>query len=75
MKTQQSTTPIDVRRDFTMPEHGAATQVWAAVREELTEQSSVYLADCRISDDVALNAIDAEHTLQLWDLSERRCDK
>jgi hypothetical protein len=28
MTTQQSTTLIDVRRDFTMPEHGAATQPW-----------------------------------------------
>ncbi|HEX3546561.1 MAG TPA: SDR family NAD(P)-dependent oxidoreductase [Mycobacterium sp.] len=67
--------PVDVRRDFQMPEHGAATQVWAAVSEELTDVGSVYLADCRIRDDVAPYALDAAHALQLWELSERLCDK
>ena len=33
--TDPGRTAIDVRRDFTMPEHGAATQVWAAVSPEL----------------------------------------
>jgi hypothetical protein len=74
MTTQQSTL-IEVRRDFTMPEHGAATQVWAGVSEELTEVGSVYLADCWIQDDVVPNAIDAERAPRLWDLSERLCDK
>jgi hypothetical protein len=67
--------PVDVRRDFQMPEHGAATQVWAAVSEELTDVGSVYLADCRIRDDVAPYALDAAHALQLWELSERLSDR
>ena len=39
---------VDVHRDFTMPEHGAATQVWAAVSDDLADTGAVYLADCRI---------------------------
>jgi NAD(P)-dependent dehydrogenase (short-subunit alcohol dehydrogenase family) len=65
---------IDVRRDFTMPEHGAATQVWAAVSPELAEVGSVYLADCGIRDDVAPYAVDAEHAMALWDVSEKLCE-
>jgi NAD(P)-dependent dehydrogenase (short-subunit alcohol dehydrogenase family) len=65
---------IDVRRDFTMPEHGAATQVWAAVSKDLADVGAVYLADCRIREDVAPYAVDAAHAAALWDLSERLCD-
>jgi NAD(P)-dependent dehydrogenase (short-subunit alcohol dehydrogenase family) len=67
---------VDVRRDFTMPEHGAATQVWAAVSDELADVGSVYLADCRIQDGKegpARYAIDPAHALQLWDASESLC--
>ena len=45
--------PTDCHLDFTTPEHGAATQVWAAVSPELADVGSVYLEDCRISDAVA----------------------
>jgi NAD(P)-dependent dehydrogenase (short-subunit alcohol dehydrogenase family) len=62
---------IDVRRDFTMPEHGAATQVWAAVSKDLADVGSVYLADCAIRDDVAPYAVDDAHALALWQVSER----
>jgi NAD(P)-dependent dehydrogenase (short-subunit alcohol dehydrogenase family) len=62
---------IDVRRDFTMPEHGAATQVWAAVSKDLADVGSVYLADCAIRDDVAPYAVDKAHALALWQVSER----
>ena len=64
---------VDVRRDFLMPEHGAATQVWAAVSKELADVGSVYLADCRVREDVAPYAVDEAHAAELWDLSERLC--
>jgi NAD(P)-dependent dehydrogenase (short-subunit alcohol dehydrogenase family) len=64
---------IDVRRDFTLPEHGAATQVWAAVSPDLADVGSVYLSDCRIRDDVAPYALDEDHALRLWELSESLC--
>jgi NAD(P)-dependent dehydrogenase (short-subunit alcohol dehydrogenase family) len=64
---------VDVRRDFTMPEHGAATQVWAAVSSDLADVGSVYLADCRIHDDPAPYAVDPERALRLWDVSEGLC--
>lgn len=67
------TTTIDVRRDFTTPEQGAATQVWAAVTPELSGVGSVYLADCAIIDDVAPYAIDKANALALWELSETLC--
>lgn len=70
---QPSEQTIDVRRDFTTAEHGAATQVWAAVSQELADVGSAYLADCRIHDDVAPYALDAEHALALWGLSEQLC--
>jgi hypothetical protein len=65
--------PVDVRRDFQMPEHGAATQVWAAVSPELADVGSVYLADCRIRDGVAPYALDSAHARELWEVSERLC--
>jgi hypothetical protein len=64
---------IDVRRDFTMPEQGAATQVWAATSTELADVGSVYLADCGIRDDVAPYALDEARAAALWELSEKLC--
>ena len=64
---------VDVRRDFTTPDHGAATQVWTAASPELAEVGSVYLSDCRIRDDVAPYALDEAHALRLWELSETLC--
>jgi NAD(P)-dependent dehydrogenase (short-subunit alcohol dehydrogenase family) len=72
--TQPSEQTIDVLRDFTTAEHGAATQVWAATSQDLADVGSVYLADCRISDDVAPYALDAARALALWNLSEQLCD-
>ena len=63
----------DGRLDFTTPEHGAATQVWAAVSPELAERGGAYLEDCRVSDAVAPHARDAEHAAALWLLSEKLC--
>jgi len=64
---------IDVRHDFTTPDYGAATQVWAAVSPELADDGAVYLADCAVRDDVAPYAVDEERALALWELSERLC--
>ncbi|BBX01071.1 short-chain dehydrogenase [Mycolicibacterium moriokaense] len=64
---------VDVRRDFTVPEQGAATQVWAAVSGELADVGSVYLADCRIQDDLVPYAVDESRARQLWDISESLC--
>jgi NAD(P)-dependent dehydrogenase (short-subunit alcohol dehydrogenase family) len=64
---------VDVRHDFTMPEHGAATQVWAAVGSDLADVGAVYLADCRIQDDVTPYAMDSDHALRLWEVSESLC--
>jgi NAD(P)-dependent dehydrogenase (short-subunit alcohol dehydrogenase family) len=64
---------VDVRRDFTVPEYGAATQVWAAVSGDLADVGSVYLADCRIREDAAPYAMDETRAGQLWTLSERLC--
>jgi NAD(P)-dependent dehydrogenase (short-subunit alcohol dehydrogenase family) len=63
----------DGRLDFTTPEHGAATQVWAAVSPELNDRGGLYLEDCGISDTVASYARDAERAAQLWALSEKLC--
>ena len=60
-----------MRRDFTLPEQGAATQVWAAVSPDLADVGSVYLADCAVRDDVVPYAVDEKHALELWELSER----
>ena len=64
---------VDVRRDFTMPEQGAVTQVWAAVSPTLADAGSVYLSGCEVRDDVAPYAVDQEHALALWEISERLC--
>ena len=59
--------------DFVMPEHGAATQVWAAVSPDLADQGALYLEDCGVSDAVAPYARDAQHAADLWMLSEKLC--
>ena len=67
--------PTDGYLDFTTPEYGAATQVWAAVSPELAGQGALYLEDCRISETTAPYARDAEHAEALWALSETLCAK
>ena len=62
-----------MRRDFTLPEQGAATQVWAAVSPDLADIGSVYLADCAVRDDVVPYAVDEKHALELWELSADLC--
>jgi NAD(P)-dependent dehydrogenase (short-subunit alcohol dehydrogenase family) len=59
--------------DFTTPEYGAATQVWAAVSTELADRGGLYLENCGVSDAVAPYASDAEHAAELWSLSEKLC--
>jgi len=59
--------------DFVMPEHGAATQVWAAASPKLADQGALYLEDCDVSDAIAPHARDAQHAVQLWMLSEKMC--
>ncbi|OAN41523.1 SDR family NAD(P)-dependent oxidoreductase [Mycolicibacterium iranicum] len=63
---------IDVRKQFTMPEHGAATQVWAAVSDELDGRGALYLSDCGVAE-AAPYAVDESRALQLWALSEHLC--
>jgi NAD(P)-dependent dehydrogenase (short-subunit alcohol dehydrogenase family) len=63
----------DGHLDFTTPEYGAATQVWAAVSPELADRGGLYLEDCRISEPVTGYARDAEHAAELWALSEKLC--
>lgn len=57
---------------FTTPEYGAATQVWAAVRDDVADLGGVYLSDCGVRD-AAPYAVDEARALTLWDLSERLC--
>jgi NAD(P)-dependent dehydrogenase (short-subunit alcohol dehydrogenase family) len=71
---------VSRERDFSKlevltPEEGAATQVWAAVSDELDGTGGVYLADCAIRSDVAAYAIDPERARRLWHLSEKLCDQ
>ena len=61
------------RLDFTTPEYGAATQVWAAVSPELADRGGLYLEDCGISEPVTHYARDAERAAELWALSEKFC--
>jgi len=65
--------PSDGYLDFTTPDHGAATQVWAAVSPELTDRGGLYLEDCGISEAVAPYARDERRAARLWDLSEKLC--
>lgn len=73
-QAEKATEKVDVRRDFTTPEFGAATQVWAAVSAELADVGGVYLVGCRIRDNVAPHALDEAHAAALWELSEKLCD-
>ena len=59
--------------DFTTPEYGAATQVWAAVSPELADLGGLYVEDCVISETLTPYAHDAEHAADLWALSEKLC--
>jgi NAD(P)-dependent dehydrogenase (short-subunit alcohol dehydrogenase family) len=61
--------------DFTTPEHGAATQVWAAVSPELADKGALYLEDCGVSEAVAPYARDERRAADWWDLSEKLCDR
>ena len=72
-RTDPGSKAVDVRRDFTLPEQGAATQVWAAVSPDLADIGSVYLADCAVRDDVVPYAVDEKHALELWELSADLC--
>ncbi|MGV0717530.1 SDR family NAD(P)-dependent oxidoreductase [Mycolicibacterium sp. XJ662] len=65
---------VDVRRDFTTSERGAATQVWAAVSADLADVGGVYLAGCRIRDDVSPHALDEARAAALWEVSQTLCD-
>jgi NAD(P)-dependent dehydrogenase (short-subunit alcohol dehydrogenase family) len=59
--------------DFTTPEYGAATQVWAAVSPELADQGGLYLEGCRVSETATAYARDPERAAELWALSEKLC--
>jgi NAD(P)-dependent dehydrogenase (short-subunit alcohol dehydrogenase family) len=63
----------DGHLDFVMPEHGAATQVWAAVSAELDGLGGLYLEDCGVSDTVAPYAYDEQRAADFWTLSEQLC--
>ncbi len=65
--------PTDGYLDFTSPDHGAATQVWAAVSPELADQGGLYVEDCRISETVAPYARDGQRAADFWTLSEKLC--
>jgi NAD(P)-dependent dehydrogenase (short-subunit alcohol dehydrogenase family) len=60
----------DGRIPFTMPEQGAATQVWAAISPDLAGLGSAYLEECAISTDVRPYALDEGCAARLWSLSE-----
>jgi NAD(P)-dependent dehydrogenase (short-subunit alcohol dehydrogenase family) len=59
--------------DFTMPEQGAATQVWAAVSPQLADTGAVYLEDCAISENIAPYACDPARAAALWEMSDALC--
>lgn len=59
--------------DLVVPEHGAATQVWAAVSPELVDRGGLYLEDCGVSEVVAPYARDEQRAADWWDLSEKLC--
>jgi NAD(P)-dependent dehydrogenase (short-subunit alcohol dehydrogenase family) len=67
--------PTDGFLDFTTPEQGAATQVWAAVSPELADKGALYLEDCGVSDAVAPYACDEGRAADWWVLSEKLCDR
>lgn len=59
--------------EFSTPERGAATQVWAAVSPELADRGALYLHDCRVSANIAPYARDEQRAADLWTLSEKLC--
>jgi NAD(P)-dependent dehydrogenase (short-subunit alcohol dehydrogenase family) len=59
--------------DVTTPDHGASTQVWAAVTPELTDRGGLYLEDCAISDGAAPYAFNEQRAADWWALSEKLC--
>ncbi|BBX64979.1 oxidoreductase [Mycobacterium saskatchewanense] len=63
----------DGHLDFVMPEHGAATQVWAAVSPELDGRGGLYLQDCAVDDAVAPYARDEQRATEFWTLCEQLC--
>jgi len=65
--------PTDGMLDWTMPEQGAATQVWAAVSPDLDGRGSLYLEECAVSDDIQPYALDEARAHQLWEVSEKLC--
>lgn len=69
---ESSREPSDGFLDFVMPEHGAATQVWAAVSPDLAGRGGLYLEDCGIGA-AAPHARDERRAARLWELSERLC--
>ena len=62
----------DFRKQFTTPEYGAATQVWAAVSDELDGRGALYLSDCKVAQ-AAPYAVNESRALALWGLSEHLC--
>ncbi|OBA63928.1 short-chain dehydrogenase [Mycobacterium sp. 1100029.7] len=64
----------DGRLDFSTPEQGAATQVWAAVSPELAGRGALYLQDAAVSDQVAPYARDEQRAADFWAVSEKVCD-
>lgn len=65
--------PTEGFLDFVTPEHGAATQVWAAVGPELAGRGGLYLEDCSVSENVAPYARDEQRAADWWALSEKLC--
>jgi NAD(P)-dependent dehydrogenase (short-subunit alcohol dehydrogenase family) len=61
------------RLDFSTPEQGAATQVWAAVSPELADRGALYLEDCTVSETGAPYARDEQRAAEWWTLSEKLC--
>jgi NAD(P)-dependent dehydrogenase (short-subunit alcohol dehydrogenase family) len=63
----------DGRLDFSTPEQGAATQVWAAVSPELADRGALYLEDCTVSEPGTAYARDEQRAAEWWTLSEKLC--
>ena len=65
--------PTDGHLDFTTPDRGAATQVWAAVSPELAGRGGLYLENCAVSENITPYACDARRAADWWALSETLC--
>ncbi|MCK8646990.1 SDR family NAD(P)-dependent oxidoreductase [Mycobacterium colombiense] len=72
LAAENSPEPSDGFLDFVAPEHGAATQVWAAVSPDLAGRGGLYLQDCVVHA-AAPYARDERRAAELWDLSEKLC--